>query len=160
MFLLLDPETQFSLLESYLAVLQKTIHHVDRDGMCIFRSVQVVLEEKGIEKSIEELLSLLRSEIEKEEHENFIAEGNSLSHTLDAFVRAPSTEYVQQNVDVFLPLLMVALDAKGTVYKIDNTGHISTLAIGPEDAIINNCFFAQTTLRHLDAVCALSLIHI
>ena len=52
----LDPEAQFNLLSSYLSVLQKIIQQVVGDGMCIFRAVQVVLKEKGEEKSLEDLV--------------------------------------------------------------------------------------------------------
>ena len=104
--------------------------------------------------SVEESFGFLRYEINKESHKDFTVAGASLTDALDAFLRAPTKEYVKENVDVFLPLLMISLDAKGTVFKTDTNGSISRLAIGSESALIGDCNFAQTTLRHVDAVVA------
>ena len=38
------------------------------------------------------------------------------------------------------------------MYKIDGEGNVSKLPVGPAVAFIKDCSFAQTTLRHLDAV--------
>ena len=38
------------------------------------------------------------------------------------------------------------------MFKIDAEGNVSVLSVGPEVAIIRGCCFAQTTVRHIDAV--------
>ena len=146
----LDPDAQ----SSYLSVFQKTIQRLERDGMCIFRAVQVVLKEKGNYKSLEDLVTLLREEVTDGKYKGFTADGVSVKDALASFIEAPNKHYVQPNVDSFLPILLIALKAKGIVYKTDADGNISQLSVGSDIAEpqIKDCFFAQTTIRHLDAV--------
>ena len=68
------------------------------------------------------------------------------------FLENPSTQYANPVVDLVLPAIMHGLKARGIVYKTDDRGVISELHVGPE--IIRDCFFGQTSFRHLDAVSA------
>ena len=165
----LDFEEQLNHLESHLVSQGKTIRRVARDGLCVLRSVHEVLKEKSITLSVDELKRILRQEVSQSSYSHFACADDPVSgleppnpgddtgevdplSLVDQFLKNPAAQYANPVVDIVLPALMNGLKASGIVYKTDDRGQISQLQVGPEMSVIRDCFFAQTSVRHLDAV--------
>ena len=102
------------LLQAYLTALDKEIRPVERDGLCIFNSVRVVLAEKGVDWSVDELKEALQEEIKNNSYDSFSG-GAVTDKELEIFLGNPEKEYARPCVDLFLPALMLRLKMKGKV---------------------------------------------
>lgn len=107
--------------------------------------------------SIEDLKAVIRKEIKNETYGNFSGTNSSgnkinLETFLETFLEKTDKKYVDETVDIFLLALMTAVMAKGIVYKTDKEGFLHGFPVGPDVGIIKDCYFAQTTTRHVDAV--------
>ena len=88
---------------------------VARDGWCILRSMMEVLKEKSNPTTMDELVVYLRREMSRDEYKKFSTDGKDVLAALESFLENPQSEYVSPFVDLVLPALMKALNAKGTV---------------------------------------------
>ena len=140
------------MLERHLSAIGKTIRHVPRDGLCILRSVQEAFIEKGTFLSIDQLKMVLKKEIQSGKYKEFSDDKRDSVKVLEDFYEKPGVHYVDPTVDLFLPALLTGLSANGTMHKIDEYGRISAYMVGSEVSTITGLAFAQTSIRHIDAV--------
>ena len=148
-----DNETQLQVLGGYLHASKKTIKPVDRNGPCILLSVREVLLEAGIDRSMGEQKDILINEIKN----NTIYKDCSTSEVeicaeIQRFFDDPTAAYVKDSVDLVLPALCRALHIKGTVYKINREGQITTMPVGTVNEWEVVAEFARTEILHVDHV--------
>ena len=115
----------------------------------------------NVDPTIDDLMKTLRQEIESNisVYETFSSNDVDVKTELEKFFQNPGKAYVRECVDLFLPALTMALKMRGTIYKIDDAGQVSTLNVGPKDGYEIQCCFAQTQIFHVDPVLQSSTEH-
>lgn len=156
----LDPELQWDVLNNHLRNFNKRIHPVEKNGFCIINSIKEALREVNVEKSIEELIDVLRVEISSnaEYYQSFSADEHNVVTKLEEFLDDPVRGYVQETVDLVLPALTKALKIKATIYKIDEMGQISIYTSGVTENFEMECYFAKTSILHIDPIISIETI--
>ena len=151
----LDPDKQFCVLDNYLQTSKsKRIHPVERNGLCILQSVKEALQAHGITRNIEELKILLRNELDANsaDYNDFSVANVDLTVEVDKFFKDPIRFYINPTVDLFLPALAKSLHMRGTVYQINYAGSISHEYIEATNDYDIECYFAKTSILHVDPV--------